>query len=60
LRKRREGQPAWVIAIADKAQQRLNRRYRRMAAMGVPTPKVATAIARELVGFIWSTLRPAV
>lgn len=59
LRKRREGQPARVIAIADKAQQRLNRRYRRMTAMGVPTPKVATAIARELVGFIWSVLRPA-
>jgi transposase len=59
LRKRREGQPARAIAIADKAQQRLNRRYRRMTAAGMPTPKVATAIARELVGFIWSALRPA-
>jgi hypothetical protein len=26
--------------------------------MRVPTPKVATALARELVGFIWSALRP--
>jgi len=47
LRKRREGQPAQVIAIADKAQQRLHRRYHRLVARGVPANKVIVAVARE-------------
>jgi transposase len=58
LRKRREGQPTSVICIADKAQQRLNRRYRRLTERG-KNPNVAlVAVARELVGFIWATLYP--
>jgi transposase len=56
LRKRREGQPARVIALADRAHQRLNRRYRQMAARGKPHHKIVVAIARELVGFLWATL----
>lgn len=56
LRKRREGQPARVTAIADRAHQRLSRRYRRMAARGKPHNKIVVAIARELVGFMWATL----
>jgi transposase len=60
LRRRRTGQPARVIAIADKAQQRLCRRFRTLAAAHKPTPKIAVAIARELVGFVWATLQPAV
>jgi transposase len=56
LRKRREGQPARVIALADRAHQRLSRRYRRMAARGKPHNKIVVAIARELVGFLWATL----
>lgn len=59
LKKRREGQPARAIAIADKAMQRLNRRFTRMAARGVPSNKIAVAVARELVGFIWAALQPA-
>jgi transposase len=59
LKKRREGNPARVIAIADKAMQRLNRRFTRMAARGVPSNKIAVAVARELVGFIWAALQPA-
>lgn len=55
---RRRGQPARVIAIADKAMSRLHRRFHRLVAKGKPTPKVAVAIARELVGFIWAALRP--
>jgi transposase len=58
LKKRREGQPARVIAIADRAMSRLHRRFVRMANAGVPSPKVAVAVARELVGFIWATLYP--
>jgi transposase len=56
LRKRREGQPARVIAVADRAHQRLSRRYRRMTARGKPHNKVVVAVARELVGFLWATL----
>lgn len=56
LRKRREGQPARVIAIADRAHHRLSRRFRRMTDRGKPRNKVVVAIARELVGFLWATL----
>ena len=56
--RRRTGQPRRVIAIADKAQQRLCRRFRRLAAEHKPTPKVAVAIARELAGFMWAALQP--
>jgi transposase len=56
LRKRREGQPAQVIAIADKAQQRLHRRYHRLVAPGVPANKAIVAVARELAGFIWAAM----
>ncbi|MFN7940466.1 MAG: IS110 family transposase [Thermoanaerobaculia bacterium] len=57
LRRRREGQPASVLALAHRAQQRLHRRYQRLAVtLGKPTPKVVTAVARELAGFLWAAL----
>jgi transposase len=59
LTRRRKGQPGRVIAIADKAQQRLCRRFRTMAAEHKPAPKIAVAIARELAGFLWAALQPA-
>jgi transposase len=59
LTRRRTGQPARVIAIADQAQQRLCRRFRTMAAAHKPAPKIAVAIARELAGFLWAVLQPA-
>ena len=58
LKGRREGQPARVVTIADKAMQRLHRRFNRMTAKGIPSNKVAVAIARELVGFVWAALQP--
>lgn len=58
-RRRRRGQPTWTLALADRAQQRLHRRYLRLSARGKPHNKVAVAIARELVGFIWAALRGA-
>jgi transposase len=58
LTRRRKGQPGRVIAIADKAQQRLCRRFRKLAAAHKPAPKIAVAIARELAGFLWAVLRP--
>jgi len=57
LAKRRKGQPAWVIALADRAQQRLNRRFWRLLAKGKLHNKVVVAVARELVGFIWAILQ---
>lgn len=57
LTRRRKGQPARVIAIADKAQQRLCRRFRKLAAEHKPAPKIAVAIARELAGFLWAALQ---
>jgi len=59
LTRRRKGQPGRVIAIADKAQQRLCRRFRRLIEQHKPAPKVAVAIARELAGFLWAALQPA-
>jgi transposase len=56
LRKRREGQPPHVISIADKAQKRLHDRYFRLLLKGKPKNKAVTAVARELVGFIWAAL----
>src|SRR3984893_4219431 len=60
LARRRKGQPGRVIAIADKAQQRLCRRFRRLADQHKPAPKIVVAIARELAGFLWAALQPAV
>ena len=58
LRKRREGQAAAAIAIADKAAQRLHRKFGRLDARGKPRPKIVVAVARELVGFLWAVLYP--
>ena len=59
LQKRREGQPAYVIAIADRAQKRLHKRLRRLVARGKSKNKAVTAVARELAGFVWSALQYA-
>ena len=56
---RRQGQPPRVIALADRAQERLCRRYRHLLERGKPPQKVVVAIARELVGFLWAALVPA-
>jgi len=57
LRQRRANQPTDAIVIADRAMRRLHRRYWRLLALGKPPQKVVTAIARELTGFVWATLR---
>ncbi len=56
LRRRREGQPAHGIALADRAQERLHARFVRMTRRGVPYNKTLVAMARELVGYLWATL----
>jgi len=57
LRRRSEGQPGWVVAAADRAQQRLHRRYWKLLGAGKVHNKAITAVARELVGFVWGVLR---
>lgn len=54
---RQEGLPPAVRAIAWKAQLRLTARFHRLVKRGKAKPKVATAIARELTGFIWAIAR---
>jgi transposase len=57
LRKRREGQPAAIVSLADRAQQRLNRRFLRLVVgRSVCSQKAVVAVARELTGFIWTAL----
>jgi transposase len=54
LANRQLGQPAEVLAIANRAQQRLYRTHRRLRARG-RHPNIATiAAARELTGFLWA------
>ncbi len=54
LKKRQEGLSEEVKEIAWKAQHRLCTRYRRLLAKGKLRQKATTAIARELLGFIWA------
>lgn len=56
LRTRQQGAPLAAIAGAWTAQQRLHRRYQRLAARGKPKQHVVTAVARELTGFLWAAL----
>lgn len=54
LHDRIEPLPQEIREIAWKAQLRLCTRYRRLAATGKPAVVVTTAIAREMIGFIWA------
>lgn len=54
---RRRGCPPSVLALAQKAQDRLHRRYYRMNGRGKPLQIAITAIARELAGFLWAMSR---
>lgn len=46
--------PDGVSELAWKAQHRLYRKYTRMMHQRKPSGKVATAVAREMVGFMWA------
>jgi len=54
LRRRHDRLDEAVKAIAWKAQHRLHSRYRRLLGRGKSKQHVVTAIARELLGFIWA------
>jgi transposase len=51
--------PPKIREIAWKAQTRLTARYRALSARGKKTTVICTAIARELVGFMWAVGREA-
>jgi predicted ATPase/class 3 adenylate cyclase len=54
LAQRQRAQDPVVRARAWRCQQRLYRRWRRMAARGKPRQKIVVACARELAGFVWA------
>src|SRR6056297_1065143 len=53
LSMRQEGQSKEVRAIAWRAQNRLNKRWNKLAARGLHRNKIVVAVARELIGFLW-------
>ncbi|ODR93087.1 IS110 family transposase [Sinorhizobium alkalisoli] len=55
--KRSQHLPHEIRDIGWKAQTRLCKRYRDLSRTGKPQPRVLTAIARELAGFIWDIAR---
>jgi transposase len=56
LRERQRGAPPHLVSRAWAAQHRLSRTYRRLTGRGRPPQVAVTAVARELVGFVWATL----
>jgi transposase len=55
VKKRRQGQPASVVMIAERADQRLSRKFRKLVDRYNKKPAIAAvAVARELAGFIWA------
>lgn len=54
IRKRQERLPQPIVEISWQAQLRLCARYRRLMAAGKCKQQTMTAIARELLGYIWA------
>ncbi|MBI9104191.1 MAG: IS110 family transposase [Spirochaetales bacterium] len=56
LAQKRKGQSLDVIAYADKAGNRLSKKFQRLSQRGKTKQKIVTAVARELSGFIWGMM----
>ena len=54
LAERRRGCPREVIAIAQRAEERLRRRYWHLVQRGKAPQTAVVACARELAGFVWA------
>lgn len=54
LRRRQEGLTEQIKQISWNAQNRLNLKFRKLLGRGKPRQKAVVAVARELLGFIWS------
>ena len=53
---RRKGQPAEIIAYADRAMRRLQKKFFRMVMRGKSKQSAVVAVARELAGFVWGMM----
>ena len=53
VKARQKGQDKKVIEYADRAVERLQRKYHKMIYRGIQRNKAITAIAREMACFIW-------
>lgn len=60
LQKRQEMLPKSIIDIAWKAQLRLCKRYQRMSKKGKHCNLIVTAIAREMVAYMWAIAKEVV
>lgn len=60
MQKRQEGLPKAIIDQAWEAQLRLCKRYQRLMHRGKHRSVVVTAIAREMIAYIWSISREVV
>ena len=54
---RQDDVPKALRDLAWRAQLRLCGKYQKLAMRKKATPKIATAVARELVGFVWDIAR---
>ena len=54
LANRQAGQPEHILAISNRAQQRLFKVNRQMKARGKPHNVTVVACARQLAGFLWA------
>ncbi len=54
LKKRQQGQTDRIKQISWRAQNRLNLKYRKLVGKGKLKQTAIVAVARELLGFIWS------
>jgi len=60
LQKRQEGLPKQIVDIAWKAQLRLCKRYKKLINKGKHHNLVVTAIAREMIAYIWAIAKQIV
>jgi transposase len=56
LKRRQAGADPATLARSWKAQQRLHATWTKMTARGKPAGVTATAVARELAGFVWAEM----
>jgi transposase len=54
LKERRKNQPAEVVAIAQKADVRLHRKFHKLVHRGKLPCIAVVSVARELAGFLWA------
>jgi len=60
MQKRQEGLPKQIVDIAWKAQLRLCKRYKKLISKGKHYNLVVTAIAREMIAYIWAIAKEMV